>query len=342
MENRLNVFIASATEGLDVANAVRDVLNANPAFDARVWDQGAFQTSLTFIESLEQELDQSDFAIVTLTPDDYSVSRGTVHLAPRDNVIFELGFFMGRLGAFGRLGRQRTFFVLDRNADLKIPTDLLGVQPAEFERRDGDTLSAAIARIAGALAQSMTKEGIRAKPGPEGQAELLQLQKFCRRIAGAWWEKVAKKGDLAVSFCLVTSNDVTGTVQIEGRSIDAKGSVFAEWNSVAAGIRVTERTLLYAWEGKRKQKKGFEGFGQYTFFETPEQFVAGDGIFADVQDSTDTMHWVPVEIRRIDPVQVAAIKSTIETGTDDERRVLLATSVLPQFAATTGVNAPLS
>ena len=49
------------------------------------------------MESLERELDQSDFAIAIAQPDDLTESRGEAKPTPRDNVIFELGFFMGRL-----------------------------------------------------------------------------------------------------------------------------------------------------------------------------------------------------------------------------------------------------
>ena len=60
--------------------------------------RGTFKPSITFIEALEEELAQSDFAVLTLTPDDQTESRGKVSMAPRDNVLFELGLFMGRLG----------------------------------------------------------------------------------------------------------------------------------------------------------------------------------------------------------------------------------------------------
>src|SRR5438132_1480995 len=108
-DTTLNIFIASASEGLDVAKAVRDALQTNIGFQPRIWDEGTFKPSMTFIEALEQELAQSDFAVLTLTPDDQSNSRGKVTMAPRDNVLLELGLFMGRLG------RERTYFVCDKN-----------------------------------------------------------------------------------------------------------------------------------------------------------------------------------------------------------------------------------
>jgi predicted nucleotide-binding protein len=43
-------------------------------------------------------VDASDFAIAIAQPDDVTKTRGKRKNTPRDNVIFELGFFMGRLG----------------------------------------------------------------------------------------------------------------------------------------------------------------------------------------------------------------------------------------------------
>ena len=59
-------------------------------------------------------------------------------MGPRDNVIFELGLFMGKLG------RERTFIVRPRSAVLKIPTDLAGVMTETYEwpRADGSHRSA--------------------------------------------------------------------------------------------------------------------------------------------------------------------------------------------------------
>ena len=47
---------------------------------------------------------KTDFAVLVLTPDDITLSRGTTIASPRDNAIFELGLFMGTNG------RNRTFF----------------------------------------------------------------------------------------------------------------------------------------------------------------------------------------------------------------------------------------
>jgi predicted nucleotide-binding protein len=74
-DRKPRIFIASASEGLDVANAVRDALKASICCDPRVWNESTFKLSKTFIESLETELALSDFAVLTLTADDRLVSR---------------------------------------------------------------------------------------------------------------------------------------------------------------------------------------------------------------------------------------------------------------------------
>jgi predicted nucleotide-binding protein len=67
-------------------------------------------------------LDQFDFAVLILAPDDVTIDQ----LSPstRDNVLFEFGLFMGRLG------RDRVFVVYDDSIELKKPSDLAGVMLA--------------------------------------------------------------------------------------------------------------------------------------------------------------------------------------------------------------------
>ena len=75
----------------------------------------------TIIEKFEQYA-QVGFAIVLLTPDDTGAARdqcGNSQLRARQNVIFELGFFIGKLG------RDRTCAL--RKADVEIPSDYDGV-----------------------------------------------------------------------------------------------------------------------------------------------------------------------------------------------------------------------
>ena len=114
------VFVGSSTEGLSVAERVHRALRRGKA-DSRLWTDGVFQASTTSVESLLALAGEADFAALVMTADDVSVSRSVRKAAPRDNVVFELGLFMGSIG------RERTFAILAEGVDLKIPSDLLGV-----------------------------------------------------------------------------------------------------------------------------------------------------------------------------------------------------------------------
>lgn len=120
-----SLFVGSSKEGIDFARAVRDAL-ANDA-EVTVWDEGFFALSHTFIEGLITGVPRFDFAVLVLTPDDFVVSRAAESFGPRDNLLFELGLFMGSLG------RGRTFVLRDASADLKMPSDLSGLVTASYD-----------------------------------------------------------------------------------------------------------------------------------------------------------------------------------------------------------------
>ncbi|MBC8470878.1 MAG: nucleotide-binding protein [Planctomycetes bacterium] len=126
MDFERKVFIASSTEGLPVAKALRDELSKEN-IEVKVWsDPGIFELSTTTIECLEDQSSRFDFAVVVLTPDDVFMFRSEEVSAPRDNLILELGMFIGRIG------RRRTFIAKPKGASLKLPTDLAGVTVAEY------------------------------------------------------------------------------------------------------------------------------------------------------------------------------------------------------------------
>ena len=85
----------------------------------------------TIIEKFEEH-SQVGFAIVLLTPDDVGSLRGYDREArprARQNVIFELGFFVGRLGRGGVCALTR--------GDVEIPSDYAGVEYIHFDESDG-------------------------------------------------------------------------------------------------------------------------------------------------------------------------------------------------------------
>lgn len=119
------LFVISSVEALDVAREIQrglahDVLST-------VWTDGVFFAGGYSLEALEKAVEVSDFAVAIAQPDDIVVSKGTRSPTLRDNVLFELGLFMGKLT------RYRTFLVHPRVKDLKLPTDLQGLTLLSYE-----------------------------------------------------------------------------------------------------------------------------------------------------------------------------------------------------------------
>lgn len=137
---RPSVFVGSSSEGKKFAIAVQAALQ--PDAEVITWDQGVFAPGQTLIENLIAALSRFDFAVLILTPDDLVQYRSTEAFGPRDNVIFELGLFMGRLG------RDRTFILQQSGSGLKIPTDLSGVTTGSYDwPREDKNYKAAVAPV---------------------------------------------------------------------------------------------------------------------------------------------------------------------------------------------------
>lgn len=131
--DRPNIFIGSSTESLSIAKALEVGLKVDP-YKIVIWTGGIFGASHFPIEDLEREAKNADFAALVLGPDDKVVSRSVEYTAPRDNVIFELGLFMGASA------RRRVFLIYPKSLEIKIPTDLLGLTQIRYVDTGPDDL----------------------------------------------------------------------------------------------------------------------------------------------------------------------------------------------------------
>ncbi|KQN27235.1 hypothetical protein ASF00_12885 [Sphingomonas sp. Leaf34] len=181
------VFIGSSTEHVDLAYAVQEGLDYD--VEATVWTQGVFQPSRGTMAALIDQLDINDFAIFVMAPDDLTAMRKEIVSTVRDNVIFELGLFAGRLG------QERCFIITPRNSDdLHLPTDLLGITPAEYDAdRQDKNLVAALGAACNRIRKSIKQLGTR-EPEPAAISEpvaadegLIDDENDCVSIIESWF-----------------------------------------------------------------------------------------------------------------------------------------------------------
>lgn len=131
---KTSIFIGSSTNGLSRAMALKEIIETKSGgkIECTVWNERSlFKLSYATIDSLikiaDDLKDKKGFAVLLFTPDDEvtmnkgKVGKESTYMCPRDNVVFEMGFFMGRLG------RDNVICVRPENVDLRILSDWKGM-----------------------------------------------------------------------------------------------------------------------------------------------------------------------------------------------------------------------
>lgn len=123
MHNRPSIFVASSTNGRPYAEAVQQHLSARA--DVDVWsDEDIFRLNRAYLDTLIDSAGFYDYGIAVMTPDDEISVRGKAGIAARDNVIFEYGLFLGRLGP------NRAFML--KETSVRTFSDFAGIEVATF------------------------------------------------------------------------------------------------------------------------------------------------------------------------------------------------------------------
>lgn len=146
------VFIGSTVENLEIAQVIQSLLRN--VCEGWVWDQGIFNRS------------------------DLTESRGMKKSSPRDNIIFELGFFTGAIS------KERVFIVIDEEAAPKMPTDLSGITTAKFKRPGRTNIDGALGPACWDIRNVIRKLGLRPINDNESQMKIHDLKKRIDELIG--------------------------------------------------------------------------------------------------------------------------------------------------------------
>ena len=147
------LFIISSAEALSVAYEVATQLErvALPT----VWAHGTFFAGQYTLEALENAVGQSDFAVAIAQPDDIVESRQLSQPTVRDNVIFELGLFMGHLS------RHRAILLHPRVSNLKLPSDVNGLTLVSYGAGKAEDLPARLTAPCHEIRKIIQRLGVR-------------------------------------------------------------------------------------------------------------------------------------------------------------------------------------
>ena len=149
---RTKVFIISSVESLEVARIVQNSF-AYDNFLPVLWTDGVFRVASYPMQSLIDEVTDSDFAIAIAHGDDTSSIRGKEWPVPRDNVIFELGLFMGHLG------KDRAILMEPRDVGVKLPSDMTGITTIPYRYQVGRDSVAMMAPACNLLREHILRLG---------------------------------------------------------------------------------------------------------------------------------------------------------------------------------------
>ena len=318
MEASPEIFIASSSEGNAASNAIEAGLKrlGGPSIVVRHW-KTQFQLSKAYIESLEAIVSNCDFGLFVLTADDFLNSRKVNHKAPRDNVIFEMGLFMGALG------RSRCFIFVETNKgnEVKVPSDLLGLEKSEFVKPAGDNWEPVLTRGCRRVLDQVSKEG-KLYRLPENLDDYIS---FRTKITGYWWNMVSEDEPGSVAFIAIKNDAAYNSIKLNGTTFSDEGKPQARWETQIVSLLPKEEKLIYHWTGTHMRAANFRfsGFGEINFeSEAGEKIILrANSRFFDINEAKMEKSQVRVRIfrREINPMKIKVMLH----GPDIKRKAVI-------------------
>lgn len=333
------VFIGSSVEGLNVAYAVQQNLLHDA--EVTVWDQGVFALSKTTIESLSKALQESDFAVFVFSPDDLVKIRSTTSSAIRDNVLFEFGLFIGKLG------RERVYFLTPMTGDLHLPSDLLGITPGKYEesRSDGSMQAAtgaacnqirtqmrALGYAPGRLVGTVNSESSEPSTKRSWFHDFLD-KKYAEARTSLVEEQAKQEGDEALStqaWILICNYYISGEIDI------GPITAFAEMHIDKPGIQVLTANLL-RFENRTSAAMSLLADAQIKNPKSPAIIQAIARCHSDAEDNESAI----AELQRFGPEHYPDVAIDLAEAFERDSRLSESMEIIQRCLINHPTNAPL-
>ncbi|MBI9062697.1 MAG: nucleotide-binding protein [Marinilabiliaceae bacterium] len=204
------LFIGSSSEGLSVAEQVKFEIERQCGewVECVLWnEQNIFAQNKSFLDSLVKSSRRFDYGILVATADDVEKSRKVKRLVPRDNVLFEMGLFLGSLGL------TRAFLIAD--AECKLPSDYFGVSISIFKKA---TLEPS--NIEGLISQlNQTRDSFSLKTIPSASLAMGYFENFVKPFAKS---QLGKNGKLTVWLPTTNLSEIASYIDVQKSKISSK------------------------------------------------------------------------------------------------------------------------
>lgn len=180
MDKQRSVFIASSTEGIPVAEAVN--IKLENELKVKQWDN-AFDLSSLTINRLIEMSKEYDYGVFVFHKDDTAIIKGKDYNVVRDNVLFELGLFIGALGL------ENCFVLIPKSVEnnFRLPTDLSGITLSFYDDQENeiiDAVTTSCAKIKNQIRKNKNVESPKAESNP---AIISEEQKTINVIQSQLW-----------------------------------------------------------------------------------------------------------------------------------------------------------
>lgn len=177
------LFIGSSSgPGLKIAEkvAAHVTKRCGDWIECDLWNRGdVFEINSSFLESLLRASQRYHYGIFVATKDDPTVKKGASVVEPRDNVIFEMGLFLGSMGV------SRSFLLVEQGVGL--PSDFEGISVPHFPIEDEQGVLLAVEIILKKIQR--TRKTFNLKPIPSAVLALGYFDNFLKPFAKGYWDR---------------------------------------------------------------------------------------------------------------------------------------------------------
>jgi hypothetical protein len=182
--------------------------------------------------------------------------------------------------------------VLQRqDRDLKLPSDLLGIEPAKFSLSASEDIKTALdsscSRIATAIHQTTVALPSRPKLDDTERSAQAAMRRFGDRIIGTWWERIQLGNEAhGLAFLIIDFEETYSSVQLHGKAYGLDGSQTA--NLMSAATRLEKNKIVYVRKCQRLDITSTAwrpGLGEVIFEDSGDVIEQGYGNFWESDES---------------------------------------------------------